>query len=318
MATNPTGTVLDDDRLLELRETATTAASELALEVTPVADFMGAEAGDHVDWGVDEYEDEPMLVLSAIPDPQTGDAPYPRQLREEGGEIVAPVPDPLVRAASPEGLGLDLESYDADRPLLFDAMTAAETIGLVPVRFDDGDPYRPEPLPGTPDDSDPVAEETIARERDGDPTPRPETMDAPIDALVLDEVMAEAPTDVPEADVVGILEGIETHDIVGSGDHVAGKPPLTVDDRAVCLLEDGAWTDRIAPALESNAVDVDADALEAAREAHERQALRLIDAADADEYGDLETTYEPVVTAERDTAEWEISETGTDDRSPEE
>ncbi|WP_339103778.1 hypothetical protein [Haloterrigena salinisoli] len=302
MATNPTGTVLDDDRLLELRETTATAASELALELTPVAEFMDAEPGDRVDWGVDEYEDEPMLVISGIPEPQTGDAPHPRQLREEGGEIVAPVPDPLVRAAPPEGLGLDLASYDADRPLLFDAMTAAETIGLVPVRFGDGDPYRPEPLPGTPDDSDPVAKETIARERDGDPTPRPETMDAPIDPLVFDDVMADAPTDVPAADVIGILEGLETYDIVGAGDHVAGKPPLTVDDRAVCLLENEVWTDRIAPALESNDVDVDADALEVARESHERQALRLIDAADTDEYGDLVTTYRPVVLDERDTA----------------
>ena len=318
MATNPTGTVLDDDRLLELRETRTTAASELALELTPVAEFMGAAAGDHVDWGIDEYEDEPMLVLSAIPETQTGDAPYPRQLREEGGEIVAPVPDPLVRADPPEGLGLDLETYDADRPLLFDAMTAAETIGFVPVRFDDGDPYRPEPLPETPDNSDPVAEETIAHERDGDPTPRPETMDAPIDALVLDEVMAEAPVDVPEADVVEIIEGIETYDLVGSGDHVAGKPPLTVDDRAVTLLADGAWTERLGPDLEERGVDVDADALEAAREAHERQAIRLIDAAETTDYGDLEAAYEPVVTAERDTAEWEVSEPGTADRSPDE
>ena len=314
MATNPTGTVLDDDRLLELRETATTAASELALELTPVAEFMGAERGDHVDWDVDEYEGEPMLVISEIPDEATGDAPYPRRLREEGGELVAPVPDPLVRAEPPEGLGLDLESYDADRPLLFDAMTAAETIGLVPVRFDDGEPYRTEPLPETPDDSDPVAEETIAHERDGDPTPRPETMDAPIDPLVFDDVMADAPTDVPAADIVGILEAIETHDIASVSNHVAGKPPLTVDDRTVCLLEDGAWTERIAPGLEAEGIDVDADALEVAERIHERQAADLIDAADTDEYDDLDGEYDVVVTAERDTAAWEVSETGTADR----
>ncbi|QSW98740.1 hypothetical protein [Haloterrigena alkaliphila] len=315
MATNPTGTLTDDDRLLELRETEATTASELALELTPVAEFMDAAAGDHVDWAVDEHEGEPMLVLSGIPDAQTGDAPYPRQLREEDGEIVAPVPDPLVRAAPPEGLGLDLESYDADRPLLFDAMTAAETIGVVPVRFDDGQPFRPEPSPETPDDSDPVAEETIAHERDADPAPRPEQMDAPIDSIVFDEVMADAPTDVPAADVIGLLEAIETHDVVGAGDHVAGKPPLTVDDRAVVLLADDAWTERIEPELEATGVDVDGDALEAAREAHERQALRLLDAAETTEYGNLETEYTPVVTAERDTAEWEVSEPGTADRS---
>ena len=314
MSTNPTGTILDDDRLLELRETTATTASELAIELTPVAEFMDAASGDHVDWDVDEYEDEPMLVLSEIPDERTADAPYPRRLREEGGKVVAPVPDPLVRAEPPEGLGIDLEAYDADRPLLFDAITAAETIGLVPVRFDDGEPYRAEPLPDVADDSDPVAEETIAHERDGDPTPRPETMDAPIDPLVFDDVMADAPTDVPAADVVGVLEAIETHDLVGAGDHVAGKPPLSVDDRAVCLLPEDAWTERLAPDLEANGVDVDPDALETARRIHERQAMGLIDRAETTEYGDLETAYDIVVTAERDTAAWEVSETGTADR----
>lgn len=315
MSINPTGTILDDERLLELRETETTAASELALELTPVADAMDAESGDHVDWGIDEYEDEPMLVVSGIPDEQTADAPYPRRLREEDGEIVAPVPDPLVRADPPEGLGLDLDTYDAARPLLFDAITAAETIGFVPVRFDDGEPYRAEPLPGVADDSDPVAEETIAREREGDPTPRPETMDAPIDPVVFDGVMADVANDIPESAVVGILEAVETHDLVGTGEHVAGKPPLSVDDRAVVLLEADAWRDRLGPKLEANDVTVDADALEAAREVHERQAIRLIDAVETDEYADLEAAYEAVVTAERDTDEWEVSEPGTADRS---
>lgn len=311
MSTRPTGTILDDDRLLELGKTDESAADELALELTPVADFMDATAGDRIDWGVDEYEDQPMLVCSAIPDDQVADAPYPRQLVEEENAIVAPVPDPLVEAEPPEGLGLDLESYDAERPLLFDAFTAAETIGLVPVRFDDGEPYRAEPLPGVADDSDPVAEEIIDREREADPTPRPETMDAPIDPLVFDDAMADAPTDVPAADVVGILEAIETHNLVGTGAHVAGKPPLSVDDRAVLLLEDGAWRERLAPELEVHGVDVDGDALEVAHEIHERQAEQLIEMAETDAYDDLASEYDVVVAAERDTAAWEVSEPGT-------
>ncbi|WP_049925417.1 hypothetical protein [Halopiger goleimassiliensis] len=310
MSTNPTGTVLDDDRTLELRETATTAASELAIELTPVAEFMDAQVGDHIDWDVDEYEGEPMLVLSGIPESQTGDAPYPRRIREEDGDLVAPVPDPLVRAEPPEGLGLDLESYDADRPLLFDAVTLGETIGLVPVRFDDGEVYRPEPLPGVADDSDPVAEEVIDREREGDPTPRPETMDAPIDPLVLDDVMADAPTDVPVADVIGILEGIETHDVVSVADHAAGTDPVSVDERVVSFLPADSWAERIAPALETADVDVDGDAIEVAAAIHERQAEELL--ARADERPDLDGEYEPVVTDERDTAEWEVSEPGVD------
>ncbi|MGQ3414155.1 hypothetical protein ACT4ML_18155 [Natrinema sp. LN54] len=310
MSTRPTGTVLDDDRLLALRETDETAASELAVVVTPVADHMGAASGDHIDWDVDDYEDVPMLVCSGIEEAATADAPYPRQLREEGGEIVAPVPDPLVRADPPEGLGLDLESYDTDDPLLFDAITTGETIGLVPVRFDNGETYRADPLPGVADDSDPVAEEVIAHEDRGDPTPRPETMSAPIDADAFEAALAAADRDAPATDVIGILEAIERFDLVGTGDHVAGVPPLSADERAVCLLEDDVWTARLGPELEAESVDVDPDALAVARAVHERQARELIDAAGTTEYEGLADEYAPIVTDARDTTEWDVAEPG--------
>ncbi|WP_226481878.1 hypothetical protein [Natrinema amylolyticum] len=315
MSTRPTGTILDDDRLLALRETDETAASELAVEVTPVADRMGAASGDHIDWDVDDYEDQVMLVCSGIDEAATADAPYPRRLREEGGEVVAPVPDPLVRAEPPEGLGLEIETYDTDDPLLFDAVTTGETIGLVPVRFDNGETYRADPLPGVADDSDPVAEEVIEHEDRGDPTPRPETMSAPIDADVFESTLAETERDVSETDVIGILEAVERLDLVGTGDHVAGVPPLSADERAVCLLPENVWTERLGPELEAEGVDVDPDALAVARAVHERQARELIDAAGTTEYEGLEDEYAMVVTDARDTAEWEVSEPGTADRS---
>ncbi|MXV64265.1 hypothetical protein GS429_19785 [Natronorubrum sp. JWXQ-INN-674] len=65
-------------------------------------------------------------------------------------------------------------------------------------------------------------------------------------------------------------------------------------------------------------VDVDGAALQVARTVYERQALALIETADTDEYGGLATEYDVVVTAERGTAAWEVSETGTTDRDPEE
>lgn len=317
MSSRPTGT-LSDDRLLELRETTETMASELGIEVTPVAADLEAAAGDRIDWEVDEYDGEPMLVFTRSSDEQSGDAPSPRRLREEerrngdGNAIVAPVPDTLVRAEPPSGLGIELEAYDDDRPLLFDAMAVGETIGLVPVRYDDGSPYRQASRPGVADDSDPVAKGVVDHEREGDPTPRPETVDAPIDPLVLDDAMADAPTNVPIADVIEILEAIETHDLASVGDHVAGQPPLSVDERAVCLLEAGTWNERLAPDLEAVGVDVGADALAVAADVHDRQARALIDAADADAYAALEGEYERFVTDERDTAEWEAPESGVE------
>ncbi|ELY69512.1 hypothetical protein C489_04426 [Natrinema versiforme JCM 10478] len=302
--------MLDDDRLLALRETDETAASELAVVVTPVADYMDAASGDHIDWDIDDAEDVPMLVCSGVEAAATADAPYPRQLREEGGEIVAPVPDPLVRAEPPEGLGLDLETYDTDDPLLFDAITTGETIGFVPVRFDNGETYRADPLPGVADDSDPIAEAVIEHEDRGDPTPRPETMSAPIDADAFESALAAADRDASATDVIGILEAIERFDLVGTGDHVAGVPPLSADERAVCLLEDDVWTARLGPELEAEGVDVSPDALAVARAVHERQARLLIDAAETGEYEGLADEYAPVVTDAQDTTEWDVAEPG--------
>lgn len=308
MSTNPTGTLLDENRLLELIETEATTASALAIEMTLVAEFVDAEPDEQIDWDVDEREDEPMLVVTKIPDEQVADAPYPRQLREDDGGLVAPVPDPLVEADPPEGLGLEIDSYDSDRPLLFDAIRAGETVGFVPVRFGDGSPYRAEALPGVAEDSDPVAEETIARERDGEATPRPETVDAPIDPAVFDDVLADSGVDVSESAVVGILEAIKTHDVVGTGDHVAGVPPIAVDGRGVVLLESDAWTNRLAPELEARGVSVADDVLEGAREIHERQTARLINRSERDGDAVLEGEYEPVVVEATETAEWDVSE----------
>lgn len=307
MSTRPTGTILDDDRLLELRRAEESTDSTLALEMAPVAEHMGASSGDRIDWNVDEYEDEPMLVCSAIVDEQTADAPYPVQLRERDGKVSAPVPDPLVGAEPPEGLGLDLERYDADRPLLFDAISVAETIGFVPFRFDDGEPYRAEPLPGVADESDPVAEETIAHERDDDPSPRPGSVDAPIDAEVLEAVVDE--TNVAFATLSSVLEELSRQRLVGEADAVGEYPPVAVDDRGVCIVPDDEWAERLGPQLSTD----DASALEAARLAHNRQAKRLLAALEDPDtrYDEYDRTYDAIVTDERETAEWKVTEAGS-------
>ncbi|MFC6718782.1 hypothetical protein ACFQGT_15155 [Natrialbaceae archaeon GCM10025810] len=312
MSKRPTGTLLDEDLLLELRATDETAASALALEVTPLFDRIEAGAEDPIDWDVDERGDVPMLVGNPIDEDDIPDAAYPRRLREERLErrgddstaVVAPVPDAFVTADPPDGLGIDLEAYDDGNPLLFDAVGIDETVGLVPVRFDDGEPYAAEPLPDVGEGSDPVAEGYLEHEEGADPTPRPETMDAPLDPAVLESVLAER--DVDAADVIGILEAVERHDLVGIDDHVAGVPPLSIDTRAVCLLPEDAWTERIGPELEAEGVDVDPEALAAARAVHELQARALIDLAAATEHEGPADEYAPAVTDAQDTAEWDV------------
>ncbi|ARS88915.1 hypothetical protein [Natrarchaeobaculum aegyptiacum] len=79
MSSRPTGT-LSNDRLLELRETTETAASELAIEVTPVAaDVHERQARALIDAaGVEEYaalDGEYGLVVTDERDPTEWAAP---------------------------------------------------------------------------------------------------------------------------------------------------------------------------------------------------------------------------------------------------
>lgn len=305
MSERPTGTSMDDDRLLALREGHAESDAEestYAVVVTDLVERMELSADALVDWNADERDETPMLVFGPISEDEVADAAYPRRLYETDGEVFVPVPDSLLRTDPGDGLGLDLASYDDGNPLLFEAIGTDSTVGLVPARFGDGTPYGREPRPDAPEDSDPVAEGVLEREG-GDPSPRPETLDAPIDPDLVERAIAE--TDVVLDDLAPVLEGIRRRSLVGEAESVSDRPPLTVDERAVCLVDD-AWSTAIPAGLEA---EVDEVALEAAKSVHERQAERLIDRAGAEEYRSVRAEYDAVVTDERDTAEWEVAST---------
>ncbi|WP_336345759.1 hypothetical protein [Halalkalicoccus ordinarius] len=63
-----------------------------------------------------------------------------------------------------------------------------DAVVLEPVRFADGTPYRSEPVCEASEDGDPVAE-THLEERGDDASPRAETVNAPIDAAIIDGVV---------------------------------------------------------------------------------------------------------------------------------
>lgn len=348
MSKRPTGTSMDDDRLLELREAEETTASTYAVRVTPLLERMDVDAGDSVDWSVDERsrgDDVPMLVFGRITEGESNararsNAAHPRELRERerevearGGnadegesetEVFAPVPDTLLETDPPDGLGLEFDALERNSPesedggahgtLLFESIGTDETVGLIPVRFDDGTPFRSEPLPDASGRSDPVAEAELASdESTPDPAPRPETLDAPIDADVLEAVLDE--TSVSFEVLADVLERTSRRRLVGEADAVGEYPPLAIDDRGICVVDPSIWTDRIAPQLESDGDhEIDRDGLEAARMAHNRQAKALLadDSTDRTrDYRDFDEEYDAVVTDERETAEWNVAEPGT-------
>lgn len=215
MAENPIGTVADEDRLVPLRAVDGT----FRVEVTGPVWTLDAEPGELVAWRLRERGDVDRLLLVPVEDSDGAGAHPTRELSEIDGSVVAEVPDALLR----DGLDLDVGTYDADNPLLFEAQVdtdgvavapespgepggAAEAaIELLPVRYSDGTPFEPEPVSESALDSDPVAETVAGRERGGDGAPRSEAIDAPVDPDVVDAV-----TETGEASRDDVVQALET------------------------------------------------------------------------------------------------------------
>lgn len=292
MAQNPIGTVEDEDRLIALRKDAHGTDDGFAVAVTEPVEEAGIPAGVTIEWTMYLAADIPRLVFGEIAEGSDEEAVNPRELLDADGRMIAPVPTALLGGGD-RGLGLDLDAYDDANPLLFEptaiddptpienpagrqpAPLLEPAIELEPVRFDDGTPYRRDPQDEAVD-SDPVAEGVLERSDDADPDPKSDAISAPIAAPIVDDV-AET-TGVSRDDLTGVLETIARRDVIDTDDAMTDADAFTVEDRVVALVEEGAWTEEIAPVL-----DADEDALTAARLAHERQTERLL------RRGDVET-----------------------------
>lgn len=279
MARTPIGTVTDEERLVPL----VTGDDGFHVDVTePVGTAGLPERGTYA-WRLRDRPDVPRLALAPVEDADEAGALPTRVLTAADDALTLAVPEPLLA----EGLGLDTAAYDDDTPLLFEpreldddvavgmepggepAGVADVALELVPVRYADGTPYRREPVDGADLDSDPVAEGELARRPGEDGTPRSETISAPVDAPIVEDVVVA--TGVPRDAVVGALETIARNDLVAEEDDEATGEPLAVDDRVLIALDDDAWDEDVAAEL-----DADDAVLAAVREIHARQADELL------------------------------------------
>lgn len=295
MAQNPIGTAVDRDRMVELGR----GDGAFVVDVADQVDTADLPEGSAVVWRLREEEDVPRLALVPVPEDEVPDDTVAGHV---GEDATMPIPQSLVAG----GLELDPEEYDPDNPLLFKpdeidegaaaaAMLtgapapAAETaLELQPVRFADGTPYRDEPVPEEPLDSDPIAEGELERDADAQGAPQSGTVSAPIDSSFVDEVLANRGIDREQ--VIEVLEAIASHDLIGPEDDATEYDPLTVDDRAVVVVDADVWEAEIAPE-----VDVERDALDAARKIHHRQAADLYGRANADEEREIAESRDAVV-----------------------
>lgn len=285
MAQNPIGTVSDEERLVPLL----TRADVFLVDVTEPVQIADVPEEGTFAWRLREEGDVPRLAFAPVDDPDDAGALHTEELSTTDDALTIEVPESLLA----DGLGLDTEEYDGDNPLLFkpgeltDGIAVGMTsdgepggtvegaIELVPVRFVDGTPYRDEPVSESSMDSDPVAQAELARDRGDEATPQSETISAPVDAAVVDEVLET--TAVSRAAVVRALETISRRDLVDEADDDAEYDPLTVGDRALIALDDDTWNEKVVPEL-----DTDDAAIEVARKIHARQVDDLLPRSEDD------------------------------------
>jgi|GEM_PF-6406751 len=295
MAQNPIGTAIDRDRMVELGREEGAFVADVAEQV----ETAGLPDGSAVVWRLREEGDVPRLALVPVPEAEIPDDTVAGHVGEDDAV-------PIPRALVAEGLELDPEEYDPDNPLLFKpgeiesgvaaaamptgapAPAADTALELQPVRFADGTPYRDDPVPEESLDSDPIAEAALDRDAEAEGAPQSGTVSAPIDSSFVDDVLASRGVDREQ--VIEVLEAVARHDLIGPEDDATEYDPLTVDDRAVIVVDADVWEAEIAPE-----VDVDRDALDAARKIHHRQAADLYERANADEEREIAESRDAVV-----------------------
>lgn len=283
MSENPIGTVTDEERLVPLYRD-----DGFHVDVTDPVRTADVPAEGTYAWHLIEASDADRLAIAPVVDAdEAGDLATAELSTTDEGCALA-VPEGLLA----DGLEIDPADYDDDNPLLFEPEeitdgiavgmtvegdpggTVESGIELRPVRYADGTPYRPEPLAGETLDSDPIAEAEMERRRGGDATPRLDAVSAPVDAPVLEDVLAES--DAAQSDVVDALETMARQDLVGEGDDERDTGPMVLDDRAVVSLGEDNWAAKVAAELAA-----DDATLAAVREAHARQTEAMLAETDA-------------------------------------
>lgn len=288
----------DEERLVALRKNEESFSVAVPESVQP----PWIDAGTEIDWRPIEGGDVPRLVFGRIDPEDREAATEPRTPTTEDDALVIDVPHPLVGDA---GLELDPDAYDTDNPLLLEPSTADdavatdsqdrgpaavmdEAMALTPVRFDDGTPYRTEPVSEVSEDSDPVAEAEL-NARDAGSAPRPETVSAPIDPAIIEGVVDGEP--VPREALIEALETLARRDILDPADTAAGYGPFTVDERVIGIVDSERWDEEIASELATD----DETVITAARRAHNRQAEALLRDAGSEGYHHANEPYDAVV-----------------------
>lgn len=97
----------------------------------------GIKGGDYVEVDFIWDEDGPMLLLGQIPEEEAKDSQRARKVTDRGSSLAVKPPKEFLEDDPEFGLGLDIDDYDNDNPLLLESMVMEASMGLVPLDFAD-------------------------------------------------------------------------------------------------------------------------------------------------------------------------------------
>lgn len=289
----------DTVRLIRRRSASTPQFHCYLTEETAAA---GIDVGDTVAWDAlpPETPDEPpMLVCQRVPESEADLIPTARTVSKQKDAVHVGIPtDVLGRERNlpgepPVALGLDVDAYDPDNALHFQALVDEGVVALVPVGYDDGRAFRFDADQGigyaverVPDADASDHDQDQDHEQGGHATDATTPLSEHTIRAVADATGVDADTLADALDVLAAR--LTPNDLV----RVPEYDPLDTDDGTVYIVDAADWERLLSDVFDSDAL------CEAVRTAHLDAAEdRIIDAG-AREYRDATRDHAAVVISE--------------------
>lgn len=250
----------------------------------------GISGGDYVEVDFLWDEDGPMLLLGKIPSDEADDSQRARKVSDRGSTLSVKPPKEFLEDDPEFGLGLDIDTYDNDNPVLLDSMVTAGSVGLVPLGFADELEELSESETETETAAEAATEAETEADVDGADAEDQADTSGPGHPVGVDAVTTAAQlTGIDEDELHGALETLQDTVTVDDVEAADDFEPLDAGDRVVIVVEREAW-ERLEETL-----GLDHALAEAARMAHTQQAEDLAVDYGGDEFRRFSRQYSAVV-----------------------
>ncbi|MFC4553614.1 MULTISPECIES: hypothetical protein [Halorussus] len=224
----------------------------------------GIEAGDYLYSDLEDAETDPLLILNRADDPGENPDSNPelRRVMDTGTSLSVKIPR---RHLDEFGLGLNLDDYDNENPLLFEPLVDDGLVGLVPLGYVDGREFVPRAF------RDQDSGETTPEESESEQATLGGSVESTATPISEQAITAAAQTVGVNRDrLVDVLETINESVSEDDLNLIDEASPVQLDDVTVYFVTPETWPDA------ADDLALDEDLLEAAKLAYVRASEEII------------------------------------------